>query len=88
MTAWLNVFLFMGYLRPLTLIIGIVALGAGILDVREYLQSKGEVACKLGDPTGRKKTTGRIDRIVGSPLTFFSVFSIIALAFIVNSISA
>ncbi len=86
MTAWLNVFLFMGYLRSLTLIIGLIALGAGILDIREYIQTKGELVCTIGDATGKKKTRGRIDRIVSSPLSFFTILSIIGLAFIVNSI--
>jgi hypothetical protein len=86
MTAWLNVFLFMGYLRPLTLIIGLFALGTGILDIREYLHSRGELVCQIGDAASKQKTMDRLDRIVIAPLTFFSVFSIIALAFIVNSI--
>ena len=86
MTAWLNVFLFMGYLHSLTLIIGLAALGAGILSVRDYVQTKGRVVCKIGDADSKRRTMGRIERIVHSPLTFISVFSIIALAFIVNSI--
>ena len=86
MTAWLNVFLFLGYLRPLTLIVGLAALGTGILNIREYLQTKGELVCKIGDAGSKKKTMGRIDRIVNAPLTVVSAFSIIVLAFIVNSI--
>ncbi len=86
MTAWLNVFLFLGYLRPLTLIIGLGAMGAGILNTREYIQTKEQPACTVGDPVSRQKTRGRIEQIVQTPLTFFSVFGIIALAFIVNSI--
>ncbi len=86
MTAWLNVFLLLGYLRTLTLIIGLLALGAGIINIREYLQSRGELVCKIGDAGSRQKTLGRVDRIVAAPLTFFSVVSIVALAFIVNSI--
>ena len=86
MTAWLNVFLFMGYLHSLTLIIGLAALGAGILSVREYVQTKGQVVCMIGDADSKKRTMGRIERIVHSPLTSISVLSIIALAFIVNSI--
>jgi len=86
MTAWLNVFLFMGYLRSLTLVIGLVALGAGILSVREFIRDRGQVVCKIGDAESKKKTMGRIERIVKSPLTVFSVFSIIVLAFIINSI--
>ena len=86
MTAWLNVFLFLGYLRSLTLIIGLGALGAGILSIREYVQTKGQVTCAIGDAASKKRTMNRIDRIVDAPLTLFTVFSIIVLAFIVNSI--
>ncbi len=86
MTAWLNVFLWLGYLRTLTLIIGLGALGAGLLNVREYIQTKGQLTCTIGDAASKRKTMGRIDRIVDAPLTFFSVCSIIVLAFIVNSI--
>ncbi len=86
MTAWLNVFLFMGYLRILTLIIGLVALGAGILNIREYIMTKGELTCKIGDSAAKKKTMGRIEGIINAPLSILSVFSIIALAFVINSI--
>ena len=86
MTAWLNVFLFMGYLHSLTLIIGLAALGAGILSVREFIQTKGQLVCMIGDVDSKKRTMGRIERIVNSPMTLFSLFSIIVLAFIVNSI--
>lgn len=86
MTAWLNVFLFLGYLRPLTLIIGLAALGAGILQVREYLTTSGELVCTIGDAQSRKRTMNRIDTIVTAPLSIFTIFSVIVLAFLVNSI--
>lgn len=86
MTAWLNAFLFIGYLRSLTLLIGLGALGAGILNLREYVQTKGQLSCKVGDAASRKKTMSRIDRIVDAPLTLVTVGSIVVLAFIVNSI--
>ena len=86
MTAWLNVFLLMGYLHTLTLVIGLAALGAGVISVREFIRTRGQLTCKIGDVESKKRTMGRIERIVNSPLTWFSVISIIALAFIVNSI--
>lgn len=86
MTAWLNVFLFVGYVRIITLIIGLVALGVGILNIKEYLQTKGELACTVGDGESKKNTLSRIEQIVHSPLTVFSILSIIMLAFVVNSI--
>jgi hypothetical protein len=86
MTAWLNAFLFLGYLRPLTLIIGLTALGAGILQIREYLTTRGELVCAIGDVRSRQRTKNRINQVVSAPLTLFTVFSMIMLAFVVNSI--
>ena len=40
MTAWLNVFLFIGYLRPVTLAIGLFAIGVGINDLKKYFTTK------------------------------------------------
>jgi hypothetical protein len=42
MTAWLNLFLFIGFVRPVTVIIGLVALGGGILQTRDFMKSRGE----------------------------------------------
>jgi len=50
------------------------------------VQPKGQVTCAIGDAATKKRTMNRIDRIVDAPLTLFTVFSIIVLAFIVNSI--
>lgn len=86
MTAWLNVFLFLGYIRILTLLIGLVAIGVGILNIREYLRTKGELACTIGNVESKKATMGKIERLVSAPLTVFTLFNIIVLAFIVNSI--
>lgn len=86
MTAWLNVFLFLGYIRLLTLIIGLAAIGSGLLNIREYLQTKGELSCAIGDPESKEKTINRIERIVHAPISFTSVSAIITLAFIINSI--
>jgi glutaredoxin len=86
MTAWLNLFLFIGYLRFLTVIIGVAALGIGILDIREYLTTKGDLACKVADAGTKKRTMGRMERIVSAPITYWSFASVVILAFIVNSI--
>ncbi|MEJ2032607.1 MAG: hypothetical protein P8Y63_06125, partial [Deltaproteobacteria bacterium] len=41
MTAWLNVFLVLGYVRPLTIVIGVGAMGVGIADLREVIVTRG-----------------------------------------------
>jgi len=86
MTAWLNAFLFIGYVKPVTVVIGLVALGGGILQIREVIETKGAIVCEVTDEESRKKTMTRIQRIVSSPITLGTIVGIVALAFLVNSI--
>jgi thiol-disulfide isomerase/thioredoxin len=86
MTAWLNAFLFIGYVRPVTTVIGLVALGGGILQVREVIKTKGAIVCEVTSEESRKKTMTRIQKIVSSPITLGTIVGIIALAFAVNSV--
>jgi len=86
MTAWLNVFLLIGYIRPLTIIIGLFALGTGIISIREYIIAGGIPSCKIGDAKSKKRTMDKIETIVRKPLSVSTISGIIALAFIVNSI--
>ena len=86
MTAWLNAFLLIGYLRPVTIVIGLIALGAGVLNVREFIKTKGAIVCEVGDEESRKKTMTRIEKVVLSPLTLATIAGIVVLAFVVNSI--
>lgn len=86
MAAWLNAFLIIGYMRIVTIFIGIVALGGGILSLKEYFATQGSLACKVVDQEGHKKTEGKIKEIILSPLSAGLVISIIALAFLVNSV--
>lgn len=86
MTAWLNVFLFLGYVRAITIIVGCAALGFGILNLKEYYDTKGAVVCKVGDEKDKVKTANKMKSIINAEMTIFTLGSIIALAFAVNSI--
>ncbi|HPJ30491.1 MAG TPA: hypothetical protein PLZ42_03780 [Methanothrix sp.] len=86
MTAWINVFIFLGYIRLLTILIGLLALGGGILSIREYLTTEGSLTCRVADEEARKRTRGRIDEIIRQPLSLSIFLSIVALAFVVNSV--
>ena len=86
MTAWLNVFLLIGYIKPVTIVIGLVALGGGALQVREVIKTRGAVVCEVTSEESRKKTMTRVQRIVSSPLTFGILVGIVALAFTVNAV--
>jgi hypothetical protein len=67
-------------------VIGLVALGGGILQVREVIKTKGAIVCEVTDEESRKKTMTRIQKIVSSPITLGTIMGIIGLAFAVNSI--
>jgi hypothetical protein len=86
MTAWLNVFLLIGYIRPVTIVIGLVALGGGILQIRELIKTKGEIVCEVTSQESQEKTMAKMQRIVSSPVTLGTIIGIIALAFAVNAI--
>jgi hypothetical protein len=86
MTAWLNAFLAIGYVKAVTIVIGLIALGGGALQVREVIKTKGAVVCEVTDEESRKKTMTRVQELVSSPLTWGILGGIIALAFTVNAV--
>jgi hypothetical protein len=86
MTAWLNFFLFIGYVKAVTIVIGLVALGGGTLQIRETIKTKGAVVCEVTDEESQKKTMTKVQEIVSSPLTWGILVGIIALAFTVNAV--
>ena len=85
MTAWLNAFLLIGYIRPLTILIGLIALGGGAISLKEYF-SEGPLICKVGDAESHTKTSEKIKHIISQPISLAIIGSIIVLAFVVNSV--
>lgn len=86
MTAWLNTFLVVGYIRPLTQLIGLVAIGFGLDHLYGLAVTRGLIVCDVGDVGRRQQTMQRIRRIVAAPVGLASLALIIGLAFTVNSI--
>lgn len=87
MTVWFETYRqFIGQLTAVTIVIGLIAMGGGILQVREVIKTKGAIVCEVTDEESRKKTMTRIQRIVSSPITWGTIMGIIALAFSVNLI--
>jgi thiol-disulfide isomerase/thioredoxin len=86
MAAWLKAFLLIGYFRPVTIVIGLVALGGGILQVREFIETKGAIVCEVTGEESRKNTMAKVQKIVSAPLTWGILAGIIALAFTVNAV--
>ena len=86
MTAWLKVFLFVGYLRPLTIVIGLSALLLGVNNLRGFIITRGGPVCGVGGSSLKKRTMGRMERLVAAPISLMSLLGIIVLAFTVNTI--
>lgn len=86
MTAWLNVFLLIGFLRPLTIGIGIGALVVGVADLRSFVITRGAPVCTVGNAGFKQRTMSRMERLVAAPLSVATFLGIIGLAFVVNSI--
>ena len=51
----------------MTIVIGLVALGGGILQVREVIKTKGAIVCEVTGEESRKKTMTKVQKIVSSP---------------------
>jgi hypothetical protein len=85
MTAWLNAFLFIGYVRIVSISIGLVALGAGLLSVKDFMENKVPV-CEATDPEGKKRIAKTAKELFSSPLTAATLIGIVVLAFTVNSV--
>lgn len=86
MTAWLNLFLIMGYIRIITMLIGLFAMGAGISHLKEYFTTKGALTCEVGDEESHEKMITKMKNIISQPVTIGILVSIIGLAFAVNAI--
>jgi thiol-disulfide isomerase/thioredoxin len=85
MTAWLNAFLFIGAVRPVMILIGLIAIGSGIFSIRAFV-TKEDMTCKVGDAKEKAATVSKMQEIINAPLSIATIFGIIVLAFVVNSI--
>lgn len=83
MTAWLNFFLFVGFISWVRIIIGLVALGAGGYSLREYYLNKN-ASCKVTSSKKRRLTFEKLKQITQKKEFLLALAGIIILAFAVN----
>ncbi|KKQ28188.1 MAG: hypothetical protein US42_C0001G0039 [Candidatus Magasanikbacteria bacterium GW2011_GWC2_37_14] len=86
MAAWLQLLLFLGMIATIRIVIGLVAIGAGGINLREWwLNRKAEaLACKVSDLKDTKKTFEKIKAIVYRKSLLWSIVGILLLGFSVN----
>ena len=83
LSAWLNFFLFIGFILWVRLIIGIVALISGGYNIREYFVNK-EAVCKVTNNEKRKNIFDRLKKVTQNKRFILALGGIILLAFAVN----
>lgn len=83
MSAWFNAFLFVGYIAWVRVIIGLVAIIAGIISIREFSTSKPGV-CEIDEPEEKQKIIERIKKVLQSASWPALVIGVAGIAFSVN----
>lgn len=83
MAAWLNLLLFISMVVWVRIVIGLVALGGGGLNLKEYFTKKDDT-CKVTNTEKRQKTFARLKAITMHQSFYFALGGIIILAFAVN----
>jgi len=86
MTAWLNMFLVVGYVRPLTQLVALAAIGFGISHLYEIVWTRGAIECEVGNVEQRRRTMARIRDVVAAPVGLASLVLVTGLAFAVNAV--
>jgi len=85
LAAWLNVFLFLGLIKWVRIIIGLVALTAGGYSLRDYFVNRGG-GCKTMKDEKRQRIFERIKKITQKKNFLLAIGGMILLAFAVNLI--
>ncbi len=85
MAAWLNLFLFIGFLFWVRIIIGVVAIGSGYFSLREYHYNK-TATCKVSDNKITQNFIGKLKNAVYHEKLLLALVGVIALAFSVNMV--
>lgn len=83
LAAWLNLFLFIGYIQLIRIAIGILAIVAGAIHLKDYLTLQ-EGVCKVTNQGERQKIFDKLKQILKSKYLLLSLIGVIILAFVVN----
>ena len=82
-SAWLNLFLFLGFILWVKIIVGLIALIAGSYNLREYFINKDAV-CKVTQGKKRQAIFARLKKITQKKDFFLALGGIVFLAFVIN----
>lgn len=83
MTAWLNIFLFIGYVTWVKILIGIIAIGSGSYYLYDFYKNR-DGTCKVTGNEKRQAIFQKIRHITHNKSLWISLVGIAVLAFAVN----
>lgn len=83
MSAWLNLLLFIGFIATVRIIIGLVALGGGGYNLKDFFTNK-DGGCHVTGGEKRKAVFDKIKKAVHEKSFIIALLGIIVLAFAVN----
>lgn len=83
MAAWLNLILFLGFIIWIRILIGLVALGAGGYNLKDFFTNKGD-ECKVTGTEKRQRVFARLKAITQQKSFWLALGGVILLAFAVN----
>ncbi len=84
MAAWLNFFLFVGYIPVIRAGIGIFAIGSGLYYIKKWWQSKK--SCEAIDDQKRGKLMQKMEKIASQDTYILAVMGIITLSLAINMV--
>lgn len=85
LAAWLNLFLFLGFIQWVRILVGLLALILGTYQLRDYIKNRSG-ACDVVNNESRKKWFDKLREVTQSKQFIFALIGIIILAFAVNLI--
>lgn len=83
MTAWLNIFLFLGWIWWVRVGVGLVAIGFGLYYLKKYFTNKADV-CSISQDVKKQKVLDKLKAVVEKKNFWFALGGIILLAGVVN----
>jgi len=83
MAAWLNLILFLGLVFWVRFLIGLLAIGGGSYNLKEYF-SNPNGGCKITGDKKRRKVFDKLEKIIQEKSFLLAIGGIIMLAFAVN----
>ena len=83
LTAWLNIFLFLGFVFWVRIVIGIVAILSGYFSIKSYLRDR-KGTCPITQGDKQQRIFDKLKNIVQEKRFIVSLLGIVLLAFAVN----